>query len=79
MQAAKIALLSLILVMILAMGIANKIPARWEYKVIFLPDTKTQLERLNLDGMDGWDIAASRRATGQYEMAGYELILKRRR
>ena len=50
----------------------------WEYQVLFLPDHEFRLEIQKL-GLEGWEIASSRRASSDEHGYGYEIIFKRKK
>lgn len=49
---------------------------QWQYMVVAPPDQMLESE-MNRLGAEGWEIISARRATGAYNTASYEMILKR--
>ena len=53
-----------------------KAPQRWEYKTVFKPDLVLWIA-LDKLGAQGWELVFARRAMGDGQVAGYEMIFKR--
>lgn len=57
-------------------GIEEKIPVRWEYDVVSIPDGAWNTKAQQL-GNDGWEIVSARRASDAEDNFAYECIVKR--
>lgn len=49
---------------------------RWEYQIISPADARIKSE-MAAAGANGWELVCARRVTGQFDIASYEMILKR--
>ncbi|RME89088.1 MAG: hypothetical protein D6767_09125 [Candidatus Hydrogenedentota bacterium] len=74
----KVSVIALLLLILFVLIVPAVSPPAWSYKVKFVEDSEFSDELRRL-GLRGWEVVAARRAMGDNERYGYELILKRRK